>query len=114
MLRRNGGAFIEQNHARAIHPGSQDRVERKAPPAQIIVQILLLDRMRPLIGNLPGFAAHIEFCNVALFRDLHPLLVRKFSEAPEQRAFPVWPPVMETVSPSLHLAVANGEICLSA
>src|SRR6202158_4096910 len=77
MLRGDGIAFEQQDHSRIVHPFSQNRFEREAAAAQIIVQIFLLDWARTLKGNLVSLVANVKLRDIALLGEFDALFVGK-------------------------------------
>src|SRR5579872_2673171 len=84
------------------------------PSPQVIFKILLLHRVRPLVGDLVALVAEKYLGNIAFFGELDALPLRKLKEAPEQSAAPRGTPGMKAVCPPLLLAVTNREPCLAS
>src|SRR3984957_18203176 len=114
MLRWDGGAFKKSYDSRIVHPGAQDRIEREAPPSEVIVEIFLFERMWSFVCNLPSLSANVQFRDVALFGEFDPFLVRKFGETPEHATASVGSTVVEAVTASLLLPIADREVSLPA
>src|SRR5579871_3115337 len=113
MLRRNRISLEEHDDAGIVHPCAQDCVDRELSAAKILVQIFLFDRMRPFVRNLPGLVAHVEFGDVALFRQFDPLFVGKLPETPEDTASAGRTSRMKSVAAALRFAVPDGQVNLS-
>src|ERR1700694_2132053 len=114
MLRGHSQSFKEKHDGRIVNPCSKNGIEREPAAAKIIVQIFLLDRMRPLIGNLPCLVAHVEFRDIPLFGHFDPLFVGKLGETPKHAPAAIRAPVVKAIAASLLLSIANSEVGLSA
>src|SRR5271166_5397606 len=114
MLRGDGEAFKQQHDGGVVHPGTKDRVEREPAAAQVLVEIFFLDGVRALVGDLISFVADVELGYVALFGEFNALFVGKLGETPEDYASAAGLAMVKTVAASLLLAVANGQVGLSA
>src|ERR1700722_17061536 len=100
MLRCDGGAFKQNYDSRIVHPGAQDRIEREAPPAEVIVEIFWFEGMWAFVRNLPSLSANVQFGDVALFGEFDSVLVRKFGETPEPTPASSVSTVVEAVAAS--------------
>src|ERR1700686_1002354 len=114
MLGRVGCAFVEEDDTGIVDPGSQNRLQREASPAEVIVEIFWVEGTRTLKGDFPRPVADIEFRDVSFFGDFDALFVREFGEAPKHATAAGGLTVVEAVAASLLFAVANGEVGLSA
>src|SRR5580692_6221741 len=70
--------------------------------------------MHALVGDLISLVTHVKLGHVALFGEFDSLFVGILREAPENYASVAGPAVVEAIAASLHLAVANVEVVLSA
>src|SRR5947199_386384 len=84
------------------------------PPPQILIEIFRIERMRALERDFPSLVAHIKLRNVTFLGDLHPFLVRKFDEVPENVASALGAPVMKSVAAPLLFAVPNVQISFAS
>src|SRR5215469_1748009 len=114
MLRRNRISVKEEYHRRIVYPGPQYCIERIVAAPQVVIQILLFDRMRSLICDLVSFLANENLCDVALLREFDAFLVGKLGKAPEGTASTGRTSGMKAIGPALLLAVFHGQIRLTA
>src|SRR6516162_6772296 len=112
MFGCNGIAFEEHDDAGIAHPASQHTIQRKFAASDIVVEILLLDRMRTFIGDLPAFVPDVHLSDVALLGGFNSLFVGELAETPEGRSAAGRSAVVKAVGASLLLAVPDGEIGL--
>src|SRR5580700_11228418 len=114
MLRRDGESVRQNHDAGVIDPGAKQGLDREAAAAQVVFDLLLVEGMRALVGELKTLIADVEFGDVALLGELDAFFVRKLKEPPKQAARARGPAMMKTVNAALLLAVAKVEVILSA
>ncbi len=95
MLGCDGGAFKQNYDSRIVHPGAQDRIEREAPPSEVIVEIFLFERMWSFVCNLPslranGYSSAMSRSLVSSARSLSGNSVKLQNTAPPPLGRPWW------------------------
>src|SRR5579863_6473287 len=113
MLRCDRIPIKQKHDRRIVYPGAKHRFQREMAPAEIILQILRLHRMRAFKSDLGALVAHKYLGNVAFFCEFDALLVRKLSKGPEWAATPRGTPGMKAIASSLLLAIADRQPCLA-